>query len=118
MERAPSQLYPQTIRSVERWTVRNRFGATGSSVMVGRNVGVNVGCGVSVTSGVPVGGVVVGSIVFSTNKFGVCVESNEKGVAVRAGGLVGVGVPRNGIETGSPLHPERRKIMMRTAFNF
>jgi hypothetical protein len=125
MERAPSQLLPQTIWSVERWTVRNKLGegvnklgSTGSSVMVGRNVGVSVGSGVSVMSGVPLGGVVVNSSVLSTNRSGVNVGSNEKGVAVRAGGGVGVGVPRNGIETGSPLQPERRKIRIRTGFNF
>jgi hypothetical protein len=68
--------------------------------------------------GVPVGGVPVGSIVLSTNRSGVCVGSSEKGVGVTAGGLVGVGVTKNGIETGSPLHPERRKMRIRTAFNF
>ena len=94
------------------------MGSIGSSVMVGRNVGVSVGSGVSVMSGVPVGGVPVGSSVLSTNRSAVCVGSNEKGVAVRAGGLVGVGVPKNGIETGSPLHPERRKIRISTSFSF
>jgi hypothetical protein len=97
----------------------NKLGSIGSSVMVGRNVGVNVGSGVSVMgSGVPFEGVPVGSSVLSTNRSGVFVGSNAKGVAVNAGGLVGVGVPRNGIETGSPLQPESRKIRIRTRFSF
>jgi hypothetical protein len=88
--------------------------------MVGRNVGVKVGSGVdvSVGSGVPVPGVPVGSSVLSTNRSGVFVGPREKGVAVNAGGLVGVGVPKKGMGTGSPLHPESRKIRIRTKFNF
>ena len=76
-------------RDRERWTARNklgegvnRLGSTGSRVIVGRIVGVNVGAGVSVICGVPVGGVVVGSSVFSTKKSGVNVGSREKGVGV------------------------------------
>ena len=53
-----------------------------SSVMVGRKVGVNVGSGVSVTIGVPAPGVVVGGMVFSTNRSGVFVSARENGVAV------------------------------------
>jgi len=60
----------------------NRLGSIGSSVMVGRVVGVNVGNGVLVIRGVPVDGVVVGSDVLMTNKFGVNVGCREKGVAV------------------------------------
>jgi hypothetical protein len=89
MERAPSQVLPHTIRSVDRWTDKNKLGegvnklaSIGSSVMVGRMVAVKVGAGVSVTIGVPVGGVVVGSWVLSTNKSGVFVGSNENGVTV------------------------------------
>ena len=98
----------------------NKLGSRGSSVIVGRNVGVNVGSGVDVIVGsdVPVPGVSVGSSVLSTNKSGVFVGSREKGVGVEPGGLVGVGVPRNGIETGSPLQPERRKTRIRTRFRF
>jgi hypothetical protein len=112
---------------VERWTVRkilgegvNRLGSTGARVIVGRNVGVKVGSGVgvSVGSGVPVPGVPVGSSVLSTNRSGVFVGPSEKGVAVGAGELVSVGVPKKGIETGSPLHPESRKIRIRTRLNF
>src|SRR5215213_10964125 len=125
MERAPSQVLPHTICSVERWTARNRFGdgvnkfgSIGSSVMVGRKVGVNVGTGVSVISGVPVDGVVVGSSVLSTNRSGVFVGPSENGVTVDWGGAVGVGDPRNGIEIGNPLPPDRRKQKTRTRFNF
>jgi hypothetical protein len=98
----------------------NKLGSSGSRVMVGRKVGVRVGCGVSVMGGVPVGGVpvTVDSSVLNTNTSSVCVGSREKGVAVKAGGLVGVGVPRNGIETGRPLHPERRRIKIRTGLSF
>ena len=60
----------------------NRLGSTGSSVMVDRKVGVNVGNGVSVTCGAPVPAVVVGAAVLMTNKFGVKVGFKEKGVAV------------------------------------
>jgi hypothetical protein len=63
---------------VERTTDINRFGegvkrlaSIGSSVMVTRNVGVNVGSGVSVAIGVSVNGVVVGARVFRTNRSGV-----------------------------------------------
>jgi hypothetical protein len=91
--------------------------------MVGRNVGVNVGRGVFVATGVSVDGVpvdevVVGSRVLSTKRSGVFVGSSEKGVGVETGGRVGVDVPRKGIDTGSPLQPERRKMRIRTGFNF
>jgi hypothetical protein len=81
---------------------------------------VKVGCGVSVMSGVPVPGVVVGGKVFSTNKSGVFVSASEKGVTVGWGplGWVGTGVCKNGIETGSPLHPERREKITRRNENF
>src|SRR5215207_10645618 len=127
MERVSSQVLPHTSWLVERWTARNklgegvnRLGSIGSRVMVGRMVGVNVGAGVSVICGVPLAGVVVGSSVFSTKKSGVKVGSREKGVGVYRGPGVWVGaaVERNGMETGSPLHPERRKIRIRTRFNF
>ena len=60
----------------------NKLGSSGSSVIVDRMVGVNVGKGVSVMRGVPVGGVVVGSGVLITNKSGVCVAGSPNGVAV------------------------------------
>jgi hypothetical protein len=53
-----------------------------SNVMVGRKVGVNVGCGVSVMRGVPVPGVVEGGRVFRTNRSGVFVSARENGVTV------------------------------------
>ncbi len=58
------------------------MGSMGSSVIVGRVVGVNVGKGVLVTGGVSVEGVVVGGIVLSTNKSGVYVACSEYGVTV------------------------------------
>jgi hypothetical protein len=45
-------------------------------------VGVKVGKGVSVTSGVPVGGVVVGCAVLITNKSGVKDAGKPNGVAL------------------------------------
>lgn len=62
--------------------------------------------------GVPVGGVVVGSGVLSTNKSGVFVGSRENGVAVGCGELTctGVGVCKNGMEIGKPAHPPSRDI--------
>ena len=96
----------------------NRLGSIGSSVIVGRMVAVKVCVGVLVISGVPVGGVVVGACVFSTNKFGVNVGCNENGVAVGGGGLVGVGDWRNGIETGSEAQPARRETITATKNNF
>jgi hypothetical protein len=97
------------------------MGSIGSSVIVGRMVGVRVGCGVFVTSGVPVDGVDVGMEVFSTKRLGVLVGSSENGVAVNGDGCsacAGVGVPRNGISNGNPVQPERSKTMteMRTDF--
>src|SRR3990172_3823215 len=109
MDRAPSQVLPQTIWSVERCTVRNRLGegvkrlgSIGSSVIVGRMVGVKVGGGGSVTRGGPVAGVVVGACVLITKRSGVCVAGSPKGVAVGWGRFVCVGVPRKGIESGTP----------------
>ena len=125
MDRAPSHVLPQTIWSVDLETVRNRLGegvnklgSIGSSVIVGRVVGENVGSGVSVITGVPVGGVVVGSAVLITNKSGVCVAGRPNGVAVGAGVPVGVDVPRKGIENGNPLHPETREIITITTMLF
>jgi len=88
---------------------------------VGRIVGVKVGRGVSVaigTIGVSVEGVVVGGNVLSTNRLGVLVGSNENGVTVGLGKLIGVDVPKNGIEIGNPEHPERRIIIARTKISF
>ena len=96
----------------------NKLGSIGSSVIVGRMVGEKVGSGVSVISGVPVGGVVVGSAVLITNRSGVCVGGSPNGVAVGAGVPVGVDVPRKGIENGNPLHPERREIITITTMLF
>jgi len=78
--------------------------------MVGRMVGVKVGKGVSVRSGVPVGGVVVGCGVLITNKSGVFEAGNPNGVAVGPNVFTGRGVCRNGID-GNPLQPERREII-------
>lgn len=91
-----------------------------SRVIVGRKVGVNVGGGVSVMLGVPVPGVVEGGRVFRTNKSGVLVSASENGVTVDWGtlGWVGKGVCKNGIETGNPLHPERRETMTKRKENF
>ncbi len=92
MERAPSQVLPHTITSVERWTDKNKFGEgvyklglIGSSVIVERMVGVKTGVGgsdVCEVTGVSVDGVVVGGTVLSTNKLGVPVGSKENGVTV------------------------------------
>ena len=92
----------------------NRLGSIGSSVIVGRNVGVKVGTRVLVGGGVPVpvNGVPEDSAVLITNKLGVLVAGNvgnEKGVAVGAGEFAGAGVCKNGIEIGSPLQPARRE---------
>jgi hypothetical protein len=86
--------------------------------MVGRVVGVEVGTGVSVTRGVPVGGVVVGASVFNANRSGVNVAGRLNGVAVGCGGWVGEGGPRNGIESsGRAVHPASREmsVVMRTS---
>jgi hypothetical protein len=116
---------PHTIWLVERWTERNRLGegvnnvgSSGSSVIVGRNVGV--GIGVSGIWDVPSPGVVDDSGVLSSKRSGVNVGAKENGVAVCCGMGVGEGpaVPRNGMETGRPLQPERRKIRIRRTFNF
>lgn len=118
MECAPWQLPPHTITFVERWTDKNkfgegvnRFGLIGSNVIVARIVGVNVGVGKGVfvaigTMGLPGAGVVVGGSVFNTNKFGVFVGSREYGVTVGWGEAGGADVCRNGIEMGTPEHPE------------
>jgi hypothetical protein len=89
MDRAPSQVLPQTIKPVLLWTDRkilgdgvNKLGSIGSRVIVGRIVAVKVGAGVLVARGVPVGGVVDGSAVLITNRFGVLVAGRENGVAV------------------------------------
>ena len=95
----------------------NKLGSIGSSVMVGRRVGVKVGRGVSVTIGVPVGGVVVGCGVLTTNKSGVYEAGNPKGVTVGPNVFTGVGVCRNGSD-GNPLHPERREILTRIKMVF
>ncbi len=86
----------------------------GSSVIVGRNVGVNVGTRVFVGGGVPVpvNGVPEDSAVLITNKLGVFVAGtvgNEKGVAVGAGEFTPEGVCKNGMEIGSPLQPANRE---------
>jgi len=75
-------------------------------------VGVKVGKGVSVTSGVPVGGVVVGCAVLITNKSGVFEAGKPNGVAVGPNVFTGVAVCRNGSE-GNPLHPDRREMIRR-----
>ena len=120
IERSPSQVLPHTIKFVLLCTVRNRFGegvnklgSIGSRVMVGRKVGVNVGTRVFVGVGggvpVPVKGVAEDSAVLITNKSGVLVSGKENGVAVGAGELTGVGVCKNGMETGSPLQLAKRE---------
>lgn len=127
MECSPWQVLPHTTWVVLFVTVRNRFGdgvnrlgSMGSSVIVGRNVAVNVGTGVSVTSGVPVERVLVGCCVLMTNKFGVKVVGSANGVAVGCGELMacGAGVCRNGILMGSPLQPDRREISNRKNKDF
>jgi hypothetical protein len=85
--------------------------SNGSSVIVGRMVGVFVGNGVFVTFGVPVEGVVVGACVLMTNRSGVKVAGKPNGVAVGAGELVCVG-DRKERESGSAEHPARRAVMM------
>jgi len=91
----------------------NKLGSIGSSVIVGRNVGVNVGARVFVGVGggvpVPVKGVAEESAVLMTNKSGVFVSGSEKGVAVGAGELTAVGVCKKGMEIGSPLQLARRE---------
>ncbi len=88
----------------------NKFTSSGSSVMVERIVGLKVGRGVSVTRGVPVGGVVVGSSVLMANRSGVKVAGKPSWVGVGAGELVDVGVPKNGIEAGNAEQPARREM--------
>ena len=119
--RSPSHVLPQTIRLVLLVTVRKRFGdgvnklgSTGSSVIVGRNVAVNVGRGVTVAICVPASAVVDASAVLMTNRFAVFVGCNENGVAVGFGEETGVGVPRNGREIGgSPLQLARTETSIR-----
>src|SRR5215210_5189705 len=89
MERAPSQVLPQTICVVLFKTERNkfgegvnRFGSTGSSVIVTRLVGVKIAVGVSVANASPVAAVTVDSAVFITKKSGVLEAGNANGVAV------------------------------------
>ena len=98
MERAPSQVLPQTISVVLFRTERNRLGegvnrlgSMGSSVMVARKVGVETMVGVSVTDTSPAAAVTVDSAVLITKKSGVLEAGNANGVAVALGGLVGVG---------------------------
>jgi len=97
----------------------NKVTSNGSKVIVGRVVFVNVGKGVFVTFGVPVGGVVVGCAVLIANKSGVKVAGNPNGVGVRADELVEVGVPKNGKEIGNAVQPasnEMITIMMTSCF--
>lgn len=54
-------------------------------------MGVKIGRGVSVLSGALLSDVVVGSEVLMTNRSGVLEAGSANGVAVGAGGLVGVG---------------------------
>ena len=89
MDRAPSHVLPQTNWLVLLCTDMNKFGegvkrlgSTGSSVMVGRLVGVNVVVGVKVNSGVFVSGVVVGSCVLIAKRSGVLEAGKPNGVAV------------------------------------
>ncbi len=98
MERAPSQVLPQTMRVVLFCTDRNklgegvkRLGSMGSSVMVARKVGVETIVGVSVTNASPVAAVTVGSEVLITKKSGVLEAGKANGVAVGLGRLEGVG---------------------------
>ena len=81
-------------------------------MIVGRTVGVDVGNRVFLTTGVRVGGVVVGRAVLITNKSGVNVEGRLKGVAVGCGGLVEVGGCKNG--SGNAVHPARSEMMTAT----
>lgn len=98
----------------------NKLGSIGAIVMVGRNVTVKVGTGVSVTSGVPVEGVLVGPWVLMTNRLGVKVVGSANGVAVGCGELIvcGAGVFRNGILMGRPLQPDRMESKSRKDKNF
>ena len=82
----------------------NKLGSIGSSVIVGRMVGVKVGKGVSVTSGVPVGGVVVGCGVLITNKSGVFEAGNPNGVAVGPNVFTEWALQER--KAGNPLHPK------------
>ena len=63
----------------------------GSSVIVERKVGVKTGRGVSVLSATLFSPVEVGAEVLMTNRSGVLEAGSANGVAVDAGGLVGVG---------------------------
>ena len=67
------------------------MGEMGSSVIVERKVGVKAGRGVSVLSGALSRPVEVGAEVLMTNRSGVFEAGSANGVAVDAGGLVGVG---------------------------
>ncbi len=89
MERAPSQVLPQTICVVLFKTERNklgegvnRLGSMGSSVIVERLVGVKIAVGVSVRNASPVAAVVVDSAVLIAKKSGVLDAGNANGVAV------------------------------------
>ena len=63
----------------------------GSSVIVERMVGVKIGMAVSVFTGALINPVEVAVAVLMTNRSGVLEAGSAKGVAVGAGGLVGVG---------------------------
>ena len=98
MERAPSQVLPQTMSVVLFKTERNRLGegvnrlgSMGSRVIVERVVGVNIAVGVAVTNASPVAAVTVDSAVFITKKSGVLEAGKAKGVAVGLGVPEGVG---------------------------
>jgi hypothetical protein len=90
----------------------NKVTSSGSSVIVDGCVGVKVGLGVSVTNGVPVGGVVVGLSVLMAKKSGVKVAGKPSGVGVGAGELVEVGVLKKGMDDGNAEQPARREIRM------
>jgi len=99
MEREPSHEYPQTSWLVDfESNIKgfgpgvNKFGSTGSIVMVGRVVTVKLGIGVLVTRGVPVGGVLVGPWVLMANRSGVLVLSSGINVTVGIGEFAGGGV--------------------------
>ena len=116
-DRAPSHPYPHTSWFVDLWADTNNCGpgvkrltSSGSSVMVGRTVGVKVGRGVSVTRGVPVGGVVVAFAVLIANRSGVNVSGKPKAVGVGPWVFVCVGC-RNAKESGSEAQPARREMM-------
>jgi len=102
---------------VDLWLVTNNCGpgvkrlmSSGSSVMVGRTVGEKVGRGVSVTRGVPVGGVVVASAVLMANRSGVNVSGKPNAVGVGPVALVCVGC-RKDRESGSDAQPARSEMM-------